>query len=485
MPGPQLAERGAQMQNKKALRHALRAAVVSLFAAMLVVASSPAQGQTTGVPDLVITGITTVPALPAPNESVEVTVTVQNIGDTCAGCNTFWFHFYKNQTTPPVPGQIGTFGCQAVPLAGGAFMTCTGTVTYSGSRTYQMWAQADTFSHIAEADETNNIYGPQDLHVAPHPELAVTSVSISPASPQAGQSVAVSVVVTNWGSDCALCSPFFVDFYKALIAAPGPAQAGDIECSFTVPAQATTVTCSGNVVYPLAGSFQMWAQVDRTNTVTEFDDTNNVFGPRSVTVFSDVDEDGVQDGSDNCPRAANPDQSDMDGDGFGDVCDACPSTANPVSCPDDDNDGFTDDAEAGTPLCDGLNSDVFDDAVADDGCIGGPPQAGAFSEAQFNIGTSALDPCGNNGWPAELAGDDNRIKLQDITSFAVPAPKKLNTSPGVAGFDPRWDLVPGQRAGQYWISLQDLTTLTAGPTSVPPMFGGAKALNGPTCPLPP
>jgi hypothetical protein len=42
----------------------------------------------------------------------------------------------------------------------------------------------------------------------------------------------------------------------------------------------------------------------------------------------DADGDGVANGQDNCPHAANLDQHDEDGDGIGDACDDCPHVAD-------------------------------------------------------------------------------------------------------------------------------------------------------------
>jgi hypothetical protein len=71
----------------------------------------------------------------------------------------------------------------------------------------------------------------------------------------------------------------------------------------------------------------------RTVTFRVRDDLTAQSGPatRDVAIASDADGDGIADGSDNCPSAANADQADTDGDGQGDACDS-----------DDDNDGVAD-----------------------------------------------------------------------------------------------------------------------------------------------
>jgi hypothetical protein len=159
---------------------------------------------------------------------------------------------------------------------------------------------------------------------------------------------------------------------------------------------------------------------------------------------------------------------------------------------DGDNDGYTDIAEGGMPLCgDGRNEDDSDDSVVDDGCPGGPPAAGVFSEAEFNIGTSATDGCGagpeagpSPSWPPDFVSggifeSTDRVNIADLNSFL--APRRLDTNPGEANFDPRWDLSPGRGIFVDWISIQDLNALLGGSTGFPPMFGGARAMSGPAC----
>ncbi len=57
--------------------------------------------------------------------------------------------------------------------------------------------------------------------------------------------------------------------------------------------------------------------------------------------IADQDQDGVLDGSDNCPFRANANQADGDSDGVGDACDNCPSVSN-ANQRDRDRDGVGD-----------------------------------------------------------------------------------------------------------------------------------------------
>lgn len=93
--------------------------------------------------------------------------------------------------------------------------------------------------------------------------------------------------------------------------------------------------------------------------------------------MKDSDGDGVKDGNDNCPMAANADQEDQDGDGVGDACDNdkdgddagndadnCPMMANPDQG-DKDGDGVGDACDDTPNTPDGDQDGVPDD---DDNC---------------------------------------------------------------------------------------------------------------------
>jgi uncharacterized protein YkwD len=114
---------------------------------------------------------------------------------------------------------------------------------------------------------------------------------------------------------------------------------------------------------------------------------------------------------------------------------------------------------------------------------------GFANATEVALATNFAADCGNFdtskpgapslNWPADLASgaSANKVDLSDVISFIAPV-RRINTSPGQPAFDARWDLSPGSGAFQGTINIQDITALA---TVAPPMFGGAKAFNGPSC----
>lgn len=121
-------------------------------------------------------------------------------------------------------------------------------------------------------------------------------------------------------------------------------------------------------------------------------------GVFDIAVFTDADEDGIEDGFDNCPFNSNPDQADNDGDGVGNICDD-----------DDDNDGVIDGVDNCPVSPNSDQSDVDFDGVGD-ACDPEFDNETAADEAE-NIINDAVgiiliaNPPGANGLVNKLTGN--------------------------------------------------------------------------------
>lgn len=138
--------------------------------------SAPADPE--ALPDLVVESIYLNPANPHVEEEVSVRVTIKNIGavDVEPG-NAFFLDFYINPPTDDLHGLRGDFywPVQGHFMKVGESVTFYKTWVFTDSVSYNLWAQVDTPSppdyplgHVIEANEDNNIWGPEYVSVRTH-----------------------------------------------------------------------------------------------------------------------------------------------------------------------------------------------------------------------------------------------------------------------------------------------------------------------------
>jgi subtilase family serine protease len=213
-------------------------------------------------------------------QAVTLTATVANVSPVVA--TAFSVDLYKDLAAAPGVGQMGDITCAVSSLAPRETTTCTSTVTYSSTGTFQVWAQADTQNTLAEANEGNNLMGPRSVTVA-LPDLVISTLRTAPTKAATGQSVTLIATVYNAGGYAA-ANAFTIDLYKASAGAPPTTQAGDVTCAVASLASGGTTACKGVVTYDAAGSYQVWVRVDRSDANIESNEANNISGPVTVTI---------------------------------------------------------------------------------------------------------------------------------------------------------------------------------------------------------
>ncbi len=142
--------------------------------------------------------------------------------------------------------------------------------------------KVDATGSIAEAFESDNEYQ-QDFYwnAVTQPDLVVTSLTADPPNPQLGQQVQVTIQIQNVGT-AATNTSFYTDFYRNRATAPGVGVVGDNSFLTNTPVAVNeTRTFQVNVTSATATTWTMWAQVDRSNTVAESNENNNL---RSATL---------------------------------------------------------------------------------------------------------------------------------------------------------------------------------------------------------
>lgn len=196
-----------------------------------------------------------------------------------------------------------------------------------------------------------------------------------------------------------------------------------------------------------------------------FNDNEETLGTDPLD--SDSDDDGVVDGSDNCPLASNSNQDDTDSDGEGDVCDN-----------DADNDGLSnaDEANAGTdplnPDTDGdgaqdgwevdQQTDPLDSDTDDDGSVDGEDDLPLDPTEQVDTDG---DGVGNNADLCDEVADPFNSNIDgdaegDVCDDDMDNDGVLNAlEDGVDGLDPQSRDSDGDGLIDNWGTIQPATLL--------------------------
>ncbi|GAA2926370.1 discoidin domain-containing protein [Streptomyces enissocaesilis] len=144
-------------------------------------------------PDLEVTDLTTTPAAPVESDAITVKATVRNSGTAAAPASAVALRL----------GGTKVATAQAGALAAGAQTTVSASIGARDAGSYQLSAVADETKAVIEQNESNNTFtSPTALVVKPvsSSDLVAASVTTSPSSPAAGDTVSFKVALKNQGS---------------------------------------------------------------------------------------------------------------------------------------------------------------------------------------------------------------------------------------------------------------------------------------------
>lgn len=229
-------------------------------------------GQGGGTADLIVTDITSSPASPLTGNATTFSAVVKNQGTGATPAGTiigvsFFIDGVQVSWSDNTTSSLAAGASVKVTATGGPSGTAAWTAA-AGNHTVK--AFVDDINRIAETDENNNQYT-KGLAVtaSPMPDLAVTGLTISPASPSAGEPLTFSAAVKNQGN--AAGAPGVL-----AIGVDGTTVYTSVSNTASLNAGSST-TFTGALPGLPTGSHTVTAAIDNAGTTVESDETNNTF----------------------------------------------------------------------------------------------------------------------------------------------------------------------------------------------------------------
>ncbi len=126
-----------------------------------------------------------------------------------------------------------------------------------------------------------------DIHPMALPDLVVESITFSPANPDVGASVDITVTVKNQGTSAA--SGFYVYLYVDPADKPPTSTTSYTARTYyglSLNSGASFKWVRTGQTFAAAGNHPLYAWVDRDNAIAESDETNNLAGPVNIPIGS-------------------------------------------------------------------------------------------------------------------------------------------------------------------------------------------------------
>lgn len=228
--------------------------------------------------DLIIppTGLQITPSRPRAGESVTVTVTAQNLGNSSATADLELFD------GDPATGIL--LHRAAITLSAGETRTVAVPWTV-GAGIHTLKAYLDRAALVTETDKLNNSRTLVVMADMVDIELSASDIEISPEHPMAGDPATVKVIVHNRG--ILPTGPFTVNLYNG-----DPASGGVILQSFEIAGLAGDAAQELSYSFTAArGTYRFYAVCDPDNRVAEMYEGNNL-AIRSLLVKSSAEAKG-------------------------------------------------------------------------------------------------------------------------------------------------------------------------------------------------
>jgi hypothetical protein len=242
----------------------------------LVVSSQPQ-------PDLLITALNVMPMTPTVQQPATLTVKVKNQG-TLSTTYPIRVDAYLTSTLPGL-GDTGDVSATIGSLEAGASTSVQIPYTFTEEGESTLYALVDTLDTVTESIENNNIAGPVVFDVAPPlmPNLVIESMNTIPATPIAGEPCEIQLRVINPDTGVAV-SAFAVDWYADPPTPPTSTMVGELNWVQNGLGAGEVVTLTHSYTFTKSQMYTVYAQVDRTEIITERNEADNINGPEPLFV---------------------------------------------------------------------------------------------------------------------------------------------------------------------------------------------------------